>query len=540
MKNLNNITAALLAGVLAASLTGGAATVFADSDVTIVKGVTSGSLAPYFYVGDDNELTGVDIDIVKEVFNRLPQYELQIDTADALQGVISGQYDIAINNYGYTDERAESYYFSFPYKTSFNEYIQRADDEPLTSLQDLADRGYKIELTAGSLTANALETWNEENPDKKVKLVLSNMAYDDMHNKLSLALESGEGAPDVVDIELGKFPAFMTGDIGLKPLNDAVEPYLDNVVESRLQLYSKDGNYYGFPTHVGTTVAFYNTEALEAAGIDYTTIKTWDDFKEAGAKYKEATGKTFAACETTAQWTLNLMLAQKGGDYLNDDGSLAVNNDTMVECLQTMKDMQDAGAMDVIAGGQPDNEEAYPLYNSGDVAAAIMPFWQTSRYLSYMTDLSGKVAIAAPPVFGDNDAVKTIGGGGTGTAVVASSPNADLAAEVFAYIKLSDTANVEVWNVLGFDPVNTAVWTDKSVTENPDNQYVQYFNTKPFDALLDVQDGIGLLTCYTDEKMPSINNIFCTETLNNIFESGMDVKEALDEAQSALQNEFGE
>ena len=280
--------------------------------------------------------------------------------------------------------------------------------------------------------------------------------------------------------------------------------------------------------------------ALEAAGIDYTTIKTWDDFKEAGAKYKEATGKTFAACETTAQWTLNLMLAQKGGDYLNDDGSLAVNNDKMVEVLQTMKDMQDAGAMDVIAGGQPDNEEAYPLYNSGDVAAAIMPFWQTSRYLSYMTDLSGKVAIAAPPVFGDNDAVKTIGGGGTGTAVVASSPNADLAAEVFAYIKLSDTANVEVWNVLGFDPVNTAVWTDKSVTENPDNKYVQYFNTKPFDALLDVQDGIGLLTCYTDEKMPSINNIFCTETLNNIFESGMDVKEALDEAQSALQNEFGE
>ena len=76
------------------------------------------------------------------------------------------------------------------------------------------------------------------------------------------ALESGEGAPDVVDIELGKFPAFMTGDIGLKPLNDAVEPYLDNVVESRLQLYSKDGNYYGFPTHVGTTVAFYNTEAV--------------------------------------------------------------------------------------------------------------------------------------------------------------------------------------------------------------------------------------------------------------------------------------
>lgn len=384
------------------------------------------------------------------------------------------------------------------------------------------------------------EKWNEENPDRKVKLVLSNMAYDDMHNKLSLALESGEGAPDVVDIELGKFPAFMTGNIGLKDLTDAIAPYKDNVVESRLDLYSKDGKYYGLPTHVGTTVAFYNTEELEAAGIDYTTIKTWDDFKEAGIKYHEATGKTFAATETTAQWTLNLMLAQKGGSYLKEDGSLDVNNDKMVEVLQCMKDMQDAGALATIAGGQPDNEEAYPLYNSGDVAAAIMPFWQTSRYTSYMTDLSGKVAIAAPPVFGDNDAVKTIGGGGTGTAVVASGENADLAADVFAFIKLSDEANVEVWNVLGFDPVNTEVWTQTDITENPDNQYVKYFNTKPFDALLDVQDNIGLLDCYTDEKMPSINNVFTTQTLNDIFESDVDVKEALDEAQDTLENEFAE
>lgn len=387
---------------------------------------------------------------------------------------------------------------------------------------------------------NMAEKWNEAHPDKKVKLVLSNMQYDDMHNKLSLALESGKGAPDVVDIELGKFPAFTSGEIGLMDLTDAIEPYKDNVVESRLDIYGKDGKYYGFPTHVGTTVAFYNDDLLKEAGIDYTTIKTWDDFKEAGVKYHEATGKEFACAETTAQWMINLMLAQKGTDYLDKDGKLDLTNDKVVEVLQYIKDMQEAGALATVAGGQPDNEEAYPEYNSGNFAVQIMPFWQTSRFTNYMSDLDGKIAIAAPPVFGDNDAVKTIGGGGTGTAVVKSSENAELAAEVFAYIKLSDTANVEVWNVLGFDPVNTAVWTDKSVTENPDNQYVQYFNTKPFDALLDVQDGIGLLTCYTDEKMPSINNIFCTETLNNIFESGMDVKEALDEAQSALQNEFGE
>ena len=374
--------------------------------------------------------------------------------------------------------------------------------------------------------------WNEEHPDKKVKLVLSNMQYDDMHNKLSLALESGKGAPDVVDIELGK--------IGLMDLTDAIAPYKDNVVESRLDIYGKDGKYYGFPTHVGTTVAFYNDDLLKEAGIDYTTIKTWDDFKAAGVKYHEKTGKNFACAETTAQWMVNLMLAQKGTDYLDKDGNLDLTNDKVVEVLQYIKDMQDAGALATVAGGQPDNEEAYPEYNSGNFAVQIMPFWQTSRFTNYMSDLEGKIAIAAPPVFGDNDAVKTIGGGGTGTAVVKSSKNAALAAEVFAYIKLSEDANKEVWNVLGFDPVNTSVWTDTDLTQNPDNQFVKYFKTKPFDTLLELQDSIGGLASYTSSKYPSINNEFCTTTLNNIYEEGMDVKDALKQSQETLENEFGD
>ena len=388
---------------------------------------------------------------------------------------------------------------------------------------------------------NMAEKWNEANPDKKVKLVLSNMQYDDMHNKLSLALESGEGAPDVVDIELGKFPAFMTGEIGLMDLSDAIAPYKDNIVQSRLDIYSKDGKVYGLPTHVGTTVAFYNEKLLSDAGVNYQDIKTWDQFKEAGVKYHEATGKYFACVETTAQWMINLMLAQKGGDYVDADGKLNLTSNEMVEVLEYIKGMQETGAFETVPGGQPDNEEAYPSYNSGDYAVQIMPFWQTSRYTSYMSDLKKQVAIAPVPVFSETDGeVATIGGGGTGTAVVASGKNADLAAEVMAFIKLSEDANKEVWNVLGFDPVNTAVWTDTELTQNPDNQFVQFFTNYPFDTLNLVKDNIGTLQSYTDEKYPSINNEFCNVTLNSIFEDDMDVKEALQSSQETLENEFQE
>ena len=154
-----------------------------------------------------------------------------------------------------------------------------------------------------------------------------------------------------------------------------------------------------------------------------------------------------------------------------------------------------------------------------------------------MKDLKGKVAITKVPVFKEGD-VASIGGGGTGTAVVKSSKHADFAAEVFAYIKLSEEANKEVWNDLGFDPVNTEVWSDKALTDNPDNKFVKFFNTKPFDTLNEIQDNIGTLNSYTNEKYASINNELISVTLSNIFDNGMDVKEALKDSQSTLENEF--
>ena len=165
-----------------------------QTQVRVIKGVTGGSLAPYMYIDENNALTGVDIEIAKEVFNRIPEYDLEIEVADALQGVLSGQYDIAINNYGYTDARAESYYFSYPYKTTYNVYIQRPDDTPLTSLQDIADRGYKIELGAGSLTANALEQWNADNPEHQINIILLDKTAD-------VAIDDGP----ILDTLLGKF-----------------------------------------------------------------------------------------------------------------------------------------------------------------------------------------------------------------------------------------------------------------------------------------------------------------------------------------------
>jgi arabinosaccharide transport system substrate-binding protein len=381
-----------------------------------------------------------------------------------------------------------------------------------------------------------LGLWNEANPDRQIKLNVTVMPYDDMHNKLLIAVQTGQGAPDISDIEVGRFPDFIAGaEVPLVDLTDAVAPYADKTVESRLDIYSKDGKIYGFPTHVGATVAFYNTELLEEAGIDYTEIVTWDDYKEAGIKLYEETGKYLGTADTSAGWQASILAAQQGVDLTDDQGNPMINSPELIRGMEMLVDLQANNVIATIPGGQPDTEEAKGEYNMGNYASALMPLWFMSRFTNEMTDLKGKIAIAPLPVFEEGQP-RSLGLGGTGTVVTKTAKDIELAKDFLTFAKISDEANIEIWNTLGFDPVNTDVWKMEEVTHNPDNEFVQYFQNNPFDVLNQIDGEIMLVK--STASSPSINNIWNTITTNEIFEDGRDVTEALNEAQELIEQDL--
>ncbi|OOM70169.1 putative arabinose-binding protein precursor [Clostridium puniceum] len=409
-----------------------------------------------------------------------------------------------------------------------------AETSTKTSSGDEMEMWTFVELHA-KFYEEMLKSWNDKNPDKQLKIKFTVLPYDDMHNKLQSALLSGQGAPDICDIEVGKFPNFLKGEPQLQTFDDVIGPYKDKIVKSRLDLYSKDNHVYGFDYHVGATIAFYNTELLEKAGIDYKTIVTWDDFKAAGQKYNEATGKYLGTADTGATWELNALLAQQGADFTDASGKPQLNSEAMVKGLSKLKELKEVKAIGTVPGGQPDKDEAYAAFNKGDYAVAIMPFWQMSRYVSYMPELAGKIALAPVPVL-EKGMPRSVGGGGTGTVVTKTAKNAQLAKEFLAYAKLSEEGNIKIWQNLGFDPCNTDIWTKKDVTHDTNNKFVKYFKNNPFDVLNEIKNEIKLIK--STEASPAINNILCTVTLNSIFEDGKDVKQALDEAQAQVENEL--
>lgn len=378
--------------------------------------------------------------------------------------------------------------------------------------------------------------WNEANADKQVALTVSVQPFEDMHNKLTIALQSGEGAPDICDVEVNKFPTYLQGEVQFLDLTSYVDPYREDIVPARLEIYSKDGKNYGAPFHVGAMVAYYDTKILNEAGVDYTTIKTWDDYKEAGEKVKAA-GYAMGAAETGDIFIYEAMLAALDSDMTDDDGNPTLNTPESIQALTTIQELAQT-VDETIPGGSVDAEEGYGAINAGHYAAIMRPIWYMSRYPSYMENfVADQIAIAPMPVFDEADYGKSFGGGGTGTVVTLQSENQELAAEWLCYAKLSEEGCNQIWEQLGFDPCNMALWDDEAVTQNEDNQYISFFATNPFDVLNEVRDDIGVIR--VNLGVPTVGNVLKTVTLPDVIENGVDPAEAAQAAQEQAENELG-
>jgi arabinosaccharide transport system substrate-binding protein len=376
------------------------------------------------------------------------------------------------------------------------------------------------------------QLWNEKNPDKPIELKIETYPNADMHNKLLIALQSGVGAPDIADINITFFQNFLKGDIQLAELNDIIDPERDKFIQSRFDVYARDGKNYGIDFHVGATVVYYNKEMMDKANVNIEEIKTWNDYVEAGKKVVAATGKMMTAFEVTNNRPFWPMIIQRGSDYLDKDGNVILDNEINVQTLQSMHDMIYKDKIAVPApGGNTGSEEFFTFMNKGEVASIIMPMWYMGRLTSYMPDLEGKILIRPMPVWKEGDD-RSAGIGGTGTAVTKQSKHVELSKEFLAYAKLSKESNIRIWQELQFDPIRWDVWDAPELREP-----IPYFgNEIVFDVLMQVKDEISSPNMHllSAAALDVVNNSVLFKSLS---QESHTPKEALEESANELRKQ---
>lgn len=386
--------------------------------------------------------------------------------------------------------------------------------------------------------------FNELNPDINLQLEPVVLPYQEMHDQLLIALQTGIGAPDLVDIEITPFHRYLREPIRLLDLSDIIEPHKDGIIAARLTPYQTNGVQYGVPTHLGAFVTYYNTEIFDEAGVDYNNIPLWSDYIEAGKRITRDTNgdgiidrwMTMMDGGGWFQWFA--MIQQRESGEFDQDGNVILDAPVNIEALQLLHDMVYKHQIAFTGTGVHD-AVAYQMINAGEVASLWMPQWYTIRYTEFMPDLHGKVAIRPLPAW-EPGGRRSAMGGGTGTAITDQiDPKKIPVAKAFLeHAKLTYDANVKIWTEFGFDPFRHDVFSDPRLA-----QPLPYFNNEVvFNVILDVHDELApqyLSPIFQETNWDILSNeVFFPVMVENYLDPETALKNAAEMARQLLDSLF--
>lgn len=160
----------------------------ASQDVRKVYVAVGATFEPYTYIDENNQPAGYDVAVLKEIDNRLPQYEFQIENmelANISVALDAKKVSIGSQQFEKNPEREKKYLFTKEGFATYNKrLVYKKGRDDIHSIDDLV--GKKVSASQGSNTAAILETYNAEH-DNKIDIVYSNGAtnesiYDDVMN----------------------------------------------------------------------------------------------------------------------------------------------------------------------------------------------------------------------------------------------------------------------------------------------------------------------------------------------------------------------
>jgi len=147
----------VLMGVLAACAS--------DSDNTknILRVGLEGTYPPFNFENEDGALAGYDVEVAREIAERIDyQVEFVPTMWSGMFGALEARkFDMIVNQVAETEERKKKYDFTVPYVYSGAQLIVRADEDSISSLEDLKNK--KVGVGLGSNYEQIINDYDKNN-----------------------------------------------------------------------------------------------------------------------------------------------------------------------------------------------------------------------------------------------------------------------------------------------------------------------------------------------------------------------------------------
>ena len=270
-----------------------------------------------------------------------------------------------------------------------------------------------------------------------------------LESRLQNAVLSGTEVPDLVELIEGSLGFFTRGpaeDAGFVDLTDLIkEDGLDqDLVQSRLSLWSSRGRVYALPHDVHPVMLAYRRDLVEQRGIDVNKLDTWDAFVNMGrdlTRERDARGepKSYAIdLPATGGVGLAALLLQRGVQMFDPQGNVAFDEERTVQTMHwyaVQTRGKDRIAFDC-GWGQP----LMKAMTDGLSLFYLTPDWRTRTFQLEVPNLSGKLAVMPLPAW-ERGGRRTSVWGGTALAISKDTKNLKLAWELAKHL-YSDKATL--------------------------------------------------------------------------------------------------
>lgn len=124
---------------------------------------------PYLYTDEHNEFTGLDIDYLKRLEKKLPQYQFKYEVGEEesnLVGIGAGKFDMGINWFFKTPEREQQFlYQDVPYSYALPLIVVNKNNADIHSLNDLPGKKLTPMAPSGGLYS-ILSQYNKSHTSK--------------------------------------------------------------------------------------------------------------------------------------------------------------------------------------------------------------------------------------------------------------------------------------------------------------------------------------------------------------------------------------
>lgn len=318
-----------------------------------------------------------------------------------------------------------------------------------------------------------VKEWNQAHPEQP--LVMSLLGVQSMEQRLLSSFMSGVPSAELLEVERAMSARVFAGpleSVGFADLTDRVmtEGLLGKLHPASFKPWSMDGRIFGLPHDLHPVMLGYRADIVDAAGIDVSTIETWDDFVRVLTPLlyqhgKRRDGRHLLNLWETHATTLEILALQAGGGLVDARGLPILDHPANVRVLAQACEW--IAGPEQVAGDAPYfSPSGNQLLLDGFVIASFMPDWMCNIWRKEIPQLEGKVKLMPMPAW-DKGGRRTSVWGGTMLAIAKDAPDQDRLWSVAKHLYLSKEVATRLYTEGDIVTPVTEFWSDP-IYDRPD------------------------------------------------------------------------